>query len=86
MDATDLNTLAGHLRKHGLQVDTFHRELRLRATNPVHELLTEEITAAGGRYVTSFDYEIGEQGHESECARRIAYLLTGTSPVSVSAP
>ncbi|MFJ1698200.1 hypothetical protein ACIOHC_24295 [Streptomyces sp. NPDC088252] len=75
MDATDLQKLAGHLRSHGLQVATLEPELRLHASNPLHGMLTEEIVAIDGRYVTSFEYEIGEQGHERQCAARIAYLL-----------
>ncbi|MEU0389991.1 hypothetical protein [Streptomyces chartreusis] len=34
------------------------------------------------RYVTSFDYEIGERGRETECAERIAQLLA-LGPASV---
>ncbi|GAA2440443.1 hypothetical protein GCM10010433_46750 [Streptomyces pulveraceus] len=75
MDITDLNSLAGHLREYGLQVVALEPEMRLHATNPLHDLLTEEIVAADGHYVTSFAYEIGEQGHEKECAQRIAQLL-----------
>ncbi|MES9587834.1 MULTISPECIES: hypothetical protein [unclassified Streptomyces] len=75
MDVTDLHSLAGHLRKYGLQVVALESEMRLHATNPLHELLAEEIVAANGHYVTSFAYEIGEQGHETECAHRIAQLL-----------
>ncbi|MGW1433382.1 hypothetical protein ACWD6K_32780 [Streptomyces sp. NPDC002431] len=75
MDVTDLTSLAGHLREYGLQVVALEPEMRLHATNPLHGFLTEEIVAAGGHYVTSFAYEIGEQGHEKECAQRIARLL-----------
>ncbi|MFB7212686.1 hypothetical protein [Streptomyces sp. NPDC056255] len=81
MDATDLHKLAGHLRDHGLQVVALDPEMRLHATNPLHGPLTEEIVAVNGRYVTSFKYEIGEQGHEKDCADRIAQLLTAKTPL-----
>ncbi|MFD9291781.1 hypothetical protein ACFWBV_26540 [Streptomyces sp. NPDC060030] len=85
MDATDLQKLAGHLREHGLQVVALESELRLHATNPLHGLLTEEIVAVEGSYVTSFGYEIGEEGHEGECARRVAHLLAASGVAQTGA-
>ncbi|WP_406117514.1 hypothetical protein [Streptomyces anulatus] len=85
MNSTDLQRLAGHLRNHGLQVVALEPELRLHATHPLHSLLTEEIVAEEGRYVTSFLYEIGERGHEKACADRIARLLAASRPATVGA-
>ncbi|MFI7239589.1 hypothetical protein [Streptomyces cyaneofuscatus] len=85
MNVTDLQRLAGHLRNHGLQVVALEPELRLHATNPLHSLLTEEIVAEGGRYVTSFSYEIGERGREKACADRIAHLLAVRRPTTAEA-
>ncbi|MEE1799552.1 hypothetical protein PUR57_12860 [Streptomyces sp. JV176] len=42
-------------------------------TNPLHG--AEEIISHHGRYVTSYGYEVGERGHEEDCAKRIAHLL-----------
>lgn len=75
MDANDLQKLAGHLQKHGLQVAMNNTELRLHVSNPLHGMLNEEIVAVGDRYVTGFGYEIGEHRHEGSCADRIAHLL-----------
>ncbi|MCX5411889.1 hypothetical protein [Streptomyces sp. NBC_00059] len=86
MDATDLQRLAGYLREHGLQVVALEPELRLHASNPLHGLLTEEIVAADGRYVTSFGSEIGEEGRERECAHRVAHLLAASGVTPVGAP
>ncbi|MFI8438645.1 hypothetical protein ACIGJO_33920 [Streptomyces sp. NPDC079020] len=82
MDATNLQKLAGHLRELGLRVATLEPEPRLHATNPLHGILAEEIVAVGTTYVTGFGYEIGEHGHEGQCATRIAHLLAvpRTSP------
>ncbi|WP_200309346.1 hypothetical protein [Streptomyces adelaidensis] len=44
-------------------------------TNPLNSRLSEEILVEGGRYVTGFDYEIGEAGDETVCAERIARIL-----------
>ncbi|MEW2067880.1 hypothetical protein [Streptomyces sp. NPDC007346] len=85
MNAADLRRLAGHLRNHGLQVVALEPGLRLHATNPLHRLLTEEIVAEGGRYVTSFSYEIGERGREEECADRMAHLLAASRPTRAEA-
>ncbi|MFH9265984.1 hypothetical protein ACH4KN_17260 [Streptomyces sp. NPDC017546] len=85
MKATDLQRLAGHLRDHGLRVVALEPELRLHATNPLHSLLTEEIVAEEGRYVTSFFHEIGERGHEKACADRIARLLAVSKPATAGA-
>lgn len=81
MDANDLQKLADHLQKHGLQVAVNAPELRLHVSNPLHGMLTEEIVATGDRYVTGFGYEIGEHRHEDSCAERIAHILAvQTSP------
>lgn len=85
MNATHLRRLVGHLRNHGLRFVALEPELRLHATHPQHGLLTEEIFAGGGRYVTSFFYEIGERGRETACADRIARLLAVSSPVTAGA-
>ncbi|MEV7871526.1 hypothetical protein AB0P17_36750 [Streptomyces sp. NPDC088124] len=47
-------------------------------TNPLHG--TDEIIAHPDRYVTSYGYEVGEPGHEKECATRIAQLLACPAP------
>lgn len=75
MNATDLRKLAGRLSNHGLRVVALEPELRLHATNPFHNLLTEEIVAEGSRYLTSFSYEIGERRREKPGADRIARPL-----------
>jgi hypothetical protein len=82
VDTNDLQSLADHVKKRGLQVLVNEPEMRLLATNPLNSRLSEEITAAGDRYVTSFDYEIGERGREPECAERIARILA-LGPASV---
>ncbi|MEU9195370.1 hypothetical protein [Streptomyces hundungensis] len=71
----DLRKLAGHLRDRGLTVELNDDETVLRAANPLHEALTEQIATNGVRYVTGFGYEIGERGHEAGCAERIAHML-----------
>jgi hypothetical protein len=82
VDTNDLQNLAGHLEDRGLQVTVHEAEMRLHVTNPLNSHLSEEIVAADGRYVTSFDYEIGESRREQECAERIAHILAiGTAPV-----
>ncbi|MEU0135612.1 hypothetical protein ABZ172_16525 [Streptomyces sp. NPDC006296] len=86
MNATDLQKLAGHLREHGLQVVALEPELRLHAMNPLHGLLSEEIVAVERRYVTSFGFEIGEEGLEEECARRVAHLLAASGVPQGGAP
>ncbi|MFI7285243.1 hypothetical protein ACIBRY_00995 [Streptomyces anulatus] len=85
MNATDLQRLVRHLRDHGLRVVALEPELRLHATNPQHGLLTEEIVAERGCYVTSFFYEIGERGREKACADRIARLLSVSRPATAGA-
>ncbi|WP_309029339.1 hypothetical protein [Streptomyces alfalfae] len=72
---TDLQRLAAHLEKHGLRVAACDPELRLHVSNPLNSRLGEEIALAGGRYVTGFDYEIGDQGDEEACAERVARIL-----------
>ncbi|MEV6836752.1 hypothetical protein AB0N17_19970 [Streptomyces sp. NPDC051133] len=44
-------------------------------TNPLHPGLGEIVTAHGGRYLTDYGYEIGEQGDETATAERVAFLL-----------
>ncbi|MGW7096938.1 hypothetical protein [Streptomyces sp. NPDC054874] len=85
MNATDLLRLVGHLRNHALRVVALEPELRLHAAHSRRGLLTEEIVAEGGRYVTSFFYEIGERGREKACADRIVRLLAVSSPVTAGA-
>ncbi|MBC2903127.1 hypothetical protein [Streptomyces cupreus] len=75
MDTNDLQNLAGHLEERGLQVVVNEAEMRMHVTNPLNSRLTEEIVAVADQYVTGFDYEIGVQGAEQECADRIARLL-----------
>jgi hypothetical protein len=75
VDTNDLQVLAGYLEKRGLQVVVNEPGMRLLATNLLNSRLSEEITSTGDRYVTSFDYEIGERGRETECAERIAQML-----------
>lgn len=78
---TDLQRLAAHLEKHSLHVAACDPELRLHVSNPLNSRLGEEIRLVGGRYITSFDYEIGESGEERACAERIARLLAvGAAP------
>ncbi|WP_438293312.1 hypothetical protein [Streptomyces sp. HUAS TT7] len=73
---TDLQRLAGHLRKRGLHVDVdLTSPESLQAANPLDGMLTEQIAMNGNRYITSLDYEIGERGHEASCAERIAHML-----------
>ncbi|MFD7164128.1 hypothetical protein [Streptomyces violascens] len=73
---TDLQRLAGHLRKRGLRVDIDLTDPgSLRAANPLDGMFTEQIAMNGNRYITSLGYEIGESGHEASCAERIAHLL-----------
>ncbi|MBV7245140.1 hypothetical protein [Streptomyces sp. MW-W600-10] len=85
MNATDLQRLAGHLRNHGLRVVALEPELRLHVTSPLNGLLTQEIVAEGGRYVTGLFHEIGERGREKECAERIARLIAVSGPTTAGA-
>ncbi len=85
MNATDLRRLVGHLRNHGLRVVALEPELRLHATNLLHGLLAEEVVAEGGRYVTSFFYEIRQPRREKACADRIARLLAASRPATAGA-
>ncbi|QOV38688.1 hypothetical protein IM697_10085 [Streptomyces ferrugineus] len=48
---------------------------RLDVANPLNSHLSEEILVKTERYVTGFDYEIGEAGGEAACAYRIAHVL-----------
>lgn len=75
MDTNDLQRLAGHLEERGLQVTVDPAGMRLTVANPLNSRLTETIVAARDEWVTSFDYGIGEQGREAECADRIARIL-----------
>lgn len=75
MDTDDLHQLGKHLEERGLHVAACEPELRLHVSNPLNARLAEEIRLAGGRYVTSFDYEIGDQGDERACAERIGNIL-----------
>ncbi|UIX33335.1 hypothetical protein [Streptomyces sp. GQFP] len=87
MDIDDLRQLASHLEEHCFQVVVNEAELRLHVTNPRNSRLTEEIVAVADRYVTGFDYEIGERGAERECADRIARMLAvGVPTVSENTP
>lgn len=70
-----MNRLVGNLEAHGLKVVVDETEGRLLVSNPLNGMLTEEITAVADRYLTSFDYEIGERGQETACAERIARIL-----------
>lgn len=79
MDTNDLNTLAGHLERHGLRVTVDDGAMRLEVTNPLNSRLSEEILVKGCRYVTGFDHEIGEAGEEAACAERIARILAVTT-------
>ncbi|MFB7736398.1 hypothetical protein ACFC08_18825 [Streptomyces sp. NPDC056112] len=79
MDTNDLQNLARHLENHGLQAGIDAAGMRLTVTNPLNSRLTEDIAASGGRWVTSFDYEIGEHGGEGACAERIARVLAVSS-------
>ncbi|MFJ5157007.1 hypothetical protein ACIQCF_36840 [Streptomyces sp. NPDC088353] len=79
MDTNDLQNLARHLKEHGLQVCIDAAGMRLTVTNPLNSRLSETIVAAGDRWVTSFDYEIGEHGGEAACAERIARVLAVSS-------
>ncbi|MGW2228256.1 hypothetical protein [Streptomyces formicae] len=75
MDTDDLHRLGTYLEKRGLRVAARDPELKLTVANPLHPQLAEEILLADGRYLTSFDYEIGERGDEQACADRIAHVL-----------
>lgn len=44
-------------------------------TNPLHPGLREIVTAQDGRYLTGYEYEIGEHGDEPATADRVASLL-----------
>ncbi|MER5257414.1 MULTISPECIES: hypothetical protein [unclassified Streptomyces] len=85
MDTEALLRLATHLEGRGLRVTVNEAERRLHVTNPLNDMLTEEIVATGDRYVTSFGYEIGEHGHERACAERLAQLLA-VGPATDTAP
>ncbi|MEU6990433.1 hypothetical protein ABZ953_07185 [Streptomyces sp. NPDC046465] len=75
MDIDDLHRLGAYLETRDLRVAARGPGLLLTVTNPLSSHLTEEVRLAGGRYLTSFDYEIGEQGDEQACAERIARIL-----------
>ncbi|MGW1866479.1 hypothetical protein ACWCPS_13075 [Streptomyces mauvecolor] len=73
---SDLQRLAGHLRKRGLHVDIDLTDPEpLQAANPLDGMLTGQIAMSGSRYVTSLGCGIGERGHEASCAERIAHML-----------
>ena len=73
MNTNGLRKIAGHLRDYALTVTETDTEHRLHATNPLYG--AEEILPHHGRCVTSYDDEVGERGHEEDCATRIAHLL-----------
>ncbi|GAB2792840.1 hypothetical protein [Streptomyces daliensis] len=75
----ELQELADHLAKHGLQVaHEGAAPQSLRVTHPLNASLSDEIAMAEGRYVTDFGYEVGPFGEERECAGRIAHMLAAT--------
>lgn len=74
MDTDNLHQLRGHLEEHGLRVAVTHAD-RLHVTDPLNEHLTEDSLVGGDCHLTSFNYEIGERGHERDCAVRIAKVL-----------
>jgi hypothetical protein len=75
VDIDDLHRLGKNLENRGLRVAACDPELRLHVSNPLNSRLGEEILLTGGRYITSFDYEVGERGDEDACAERIARIL-----------
>lgn len=86
MNGNDLRTLAGHLEQHGLLVTVDDDAAQLHVVNPLNSRLSETIAASGDRWLTSFDYEIGEHGNEEACAERIARILAvGPTSSTVSA-
>ena len=85
MDTNDLHQLARHLEERGLQVTVDKPGMRLTVANPLNSRLAETILASGDEWVTSFDYGIGEQGREEECADRIARILAAGHTVETEA-
>ncbi|KUL42702.1 hypothetical protein [Streptomyces regalis] len=79
MDINDLQRLASYLEERGLRVTLDGTAMRLDVTNLLNSRLSEEILVKDERYVTGFDYEIGEAGGEAECADRIAHILVVTT-------
>ncbi|MFE7277479.1 hypothetical protein [Streptomyces sp. NPDC057623] len=84
MDSNDLQRLAGHLEKYGLQVTVDDSAMRLNVTNPLNSRLTEEILTNGDQYVTGFDHAIGEHGHEQACAERISGMFAAGTPATAA--
>ncbi|MEU5900514.1 hypothetical protein [Streptomyces venezuelae] len=81
MDTDDLHRLGAYLEGRGLRVAARDPELILAVANPLHPQLAEEIRLTDGRYITGFDYEVGERGDEQACADRIAHILAaGDTP------
>ncbi|MER5464599.1 hypothetical protein ABT010_28700 [Streptomyces sp. NPDC002668] len=74
MNTDYLRELADNLRLRGMTVG-LEAEHCVRATNPMHKLITTAIRLVGDRYVTEYDYEVGERGDEPASAGRIAHLL-----------
>ncbi|MGW2708091.1 hypothetical protein ACWC4J_03710 [Streptomyces sp. NPDC001356] len=75
MDAMTASAiLAEQLAARGLSV-TNQDEHAVSVTNPLNPGLGETVTAAGGRYLTDYGYEIGEHGDEPATADRLAFLL-----------
>ncbi|MFI8928719.1 hypothetical protein ACIG3E_13710 [Streptomyces sp. NPDC053474] len=75
MDTNDLEQLSSYLKNRGLLIKVNESAMRITVTNPLNSRLSEEILAIGDRYVTGFDYEVGVQGAEQECADRISRIL-----------
>ncbi|MET9967845.1 hypothetical protein ABZZ80_18425 [Streptomyces sp. NPDC006356] len=79
MDINDLQRLASYLEERGLRATLDSTAMRLDVTNPLNSRLSEEILVRDERYVTGFDYEIGEVRGEVACADRIARILAVTT-------
>ncbi|MGW0905072.1 hypothetical protein [Streptomyces sp. NPDC002853] len=75
MDIDDLHRLGKLLEGRGLRVAACDPELRLYVSNPLNSQLAEEIVLTSGRYITGYEYEVGERGAERSCADRIAHIL-----------
>ncbi|MEV5481843.1 MULTISPECIES: DUF6415 family natural product biosynthesis protein [Streptomyces] len=64
--------LAEHLRANGLEV-VWTDAAAVAASRLLNSAVREDVTVDNGRYVTAYDYEVGQCGDERATAHRVAF-------------
>ncbi|MFI0709986.1 DUF6415 family natural product biosynthesis protein [Streptomyces inhibens] len=66
--------LAEHLRANGLAV-VWTDAAAVAASHSLNSAVREDVTVDNGRYVTAYEYEVGQYGDERATAHRVAFLV-----------